>query len=117
MKAETLEDIKKIVDYLYDDEEKHYEESEEQKEHIFHAVKRLKSLVEFEGYCVSCGGKLTALPDSLTSMNHYDEDNKACLKCGIIHVNYKEELDEEIAEEYRQNYGEQKEESEVVKNE
>ena len=109
MKAETLEDIKKVVDYLFNDEEKHYEESEKPKEHIFHVVERLKDLVERFGYCDTCGGKLTALPPSLTSMNLHDEDSKICFKCGIIHTEHKEELDEEEADNYRDNYGQEEE--------
>jgi hypothetical protein len=37
--------IKEVIEYLYDDEKKHYEESEEPKDHIHIKIERLKELV------------------------------------------------------------------------
>ena len=37
-------DIQTIVDYLLDDEYKHFEESEEPDDHIYHTLSRLKEL-------------------------------------------------------------------------
>ena len=41
-----LEHFDRIIDYMYDDEEKHYEESEEKKEHIFVSIKAIKDWLE-----------------------------------------------------------------------
>ena len=37
---------KEIIDYLYQDEKKHFEELEEPNNHIFSKIERLKTLVE-----------------------------------------------------------------------
>ena len=39
--------ISEVVDYLYSDEENHFEESEEPENHIFLKLKRLKELSKF----------------------------------------------------------------------
>jgi len=36
--------INDIIDYLYDDEKKHFEESEEPDDHIYLKIERLKNL-------------------------------------------------------------------------
>ena len=41
---ELQADIKKIVDYLWEDEQRHYEESEDKDNHIFSVIKRLKGI-------------------------------------------------------------------------
>ena len=37
---------KEIIDYLYQDEKKHFEELEQPKNHIFSKIERLKTLIE-----------------------------------------------------------------------
>lgn len=41
-------DLKKVIEYLFDDEEKNYQEHEkkDRKNHIFHSVRRLKEQLE-----------------------------------------------------------------------
>ena len=41
---EQLTDIKAVIEYLWADEERHYEESEDKENHIFNVLKRLKGL-------------------------------------------------------------------------
>ena len=41
---EQHNDIIMLVDYLWEDEERHYEESEDKDNHIFNVLKRLKGL-------------------------------------------------------------------------
>ena len=41
-----LEAITQVVDYLYDDEKKDFEASDEPKNHIFRSVRALKRLAE-----------------------------------------------------------------------
>ncbi len=41
MDKETLRSLRHVVDYLYDDEERHFWESDEPKDHIFRDVRRL----------------------------------------------------------------------------
>lgn len=36
------EEIEKILDYVYEDEERHYSESDKPKDHIFNTIKRVK---------------------------------------------------------------------------
>jgi len=36
------DDIRKIIDYLWDDEERHWMECEHPSDHIFHSLRRLK---------------------------------------------------------------------------
>ena len=38
--------VKEVIDYLYKDEEKHFEEDETKENHIFLKLKRLKNLTE-----------------------------------------------------------------------
>jgi hypothetical protein len=38
--------IKDVIEYLYDDEKKHFEEYDEPKDHIFSKLERLKTLLE-----------------------------------------------------------------------
>jgi hypothetical protein len=38
--------INDVVEYLYNDEKKHYEESEQPENHIFSKLERLKSLLD-----------------------------------------------------------------------
>ena len=41
---ELRNDINVLVDYLWEDEERHFEESEDKENHIFNVLKRLKGL-------------------------------------------------------------------------
>lgn len=41
---EQRNDIKSLVDYLWIDEERHFEESEDKSNHIFSVIKRLKGI-------------------------------------------------------------------------
>ena len=41
-------DLKKVVDYLWADEEKHYEESDKPGGHIFRTLRTLKATLENE---------------------------------------------------------------------
>ena len=40
------DDLKKVVDYLWSDEEKHYEESDKPSDHIFRTLQTLKVKLE-----------------------------------------------------------------------
>jgi hypothetical protein len=42
----SLNDIKSLIDYLYENEKKKYEESNEPEDHIFLKLERLKKLVQ-----------------------------------------------------------------------
>jgi len=42
------QDIEVILDYLWHDEERHYQESGYSKKHIFRVVKRLAKTVKYE---------------------------------------------------------------------
>lgn len=44
------EDIQFIIDYLWEDEERHYEESEKPKDHIFLKLKNVKEWLD-SSYC------------------------------------------------------------------
>ena len=45
---EQRNDINVLVDYLWADEERHFEESEDKENHIFNVLKRLKELYEIQ---------------------------------------------------------------------
>jgi hypothetical protein len=42
----SLSEIKSLIDYLYENEKKHFEESDNPENHIFLKLKRLKSLLD-----------------------------------------------------------------------
>lgn len=47
--TETLKtDLKILVEYLWESEKKHYEESDKPKEHIFNVLKRIKKFLTKE---------------------------------------------------------------------
>ncbi len=46
MDKKTYDAIKRVVEYLYDDEENHWEESGKPKNHIFRDVCRLNGLLD-----------------------------------------------------------------------
>jgi hypothetical protein len=45
MKPEILEKINKVIEYLWVDEEKHWEECEYTDDHIFQALKEIKTIL------------------------------------------------------------------------
>jgi hypothetical protein len=46
MDNETYASLEKVVEYLWIDEEKHFEESDHPKDHIFRDIKRLRDWVK-----------------------------------------------------------------------
>jgi hypothetical protein len=58
---QIVESVRRIVEYMHDDEERHFDESEgdDRKRHIFRDVQALKTWLENRqvNRCVNCGGK------------------------------------------------------------
>ncbi|MBS1572390.1 MAG: hypothetical protein JST62_08375 [Bacteroidetes bacterium] len=42
LSSKDIENLRTLINYLWDDEKKHFEESEKPKDHIFHILKQLK---------------------------------------------------------------------------
>lgn len=48
MDNQTKQNIRIVLEYLWRDEERHYLESRECKNHIFHVLKHLAKIVKYE---------------------------------------------------------------------
>jgi hypothetical protein len=91
----TLCSIRIIIDYLYDDEEKNYEESDEKSKdnHIFTHVQNVKGwLHDITGYLVERCPKCSALAyeirgeGELSDGRHYPLEN--CTACGYARKSF-----------------------------
>ena len=71
-------EIGKVVDYLWHDEEKHWEEDGKPRNHIFIAVRRINNwLKQFR--CEKCG-KIFEDPEEIRHIKEYGICCKCCVK-------------------------------------